>query len=589
MISNLIVHMMNEAWSRKHGHSRSCCPFDELVVVNPQVPQQTKADSSFYTCLFALGMFKTRNQPFFDEHYESNLTCLTESFTFGPADASRVKREMKACILFLQSKSSELSHCQWLEQGPKSMNRGLKSIKQPHVTPSIPVVCKSTQAKTVQQTQTKIPVVKRELDKNNLAANRKRDERRFKYHFNIQLPKLKANGRVLPSKSQRQIKIWVGGYDGSFENATQLTMPAEITTYENKKVTFDGVIVQRSGHPRWNLFAVTVSRIQVHRPVYFQSYIATQKTGWMEFEQDSVPVAVIRCNNETKLVSKSSISDVAPSQMRQKKSPDRLRSDSAGELTWKESSSSKKNKSVTPSCSENQFYQVYGESFCRLDASRCARDPKVQRMLGDGNINKAISESLRLKGRARDSHGNIVGAIASKSERAYAAVNADHEAKTRLKFTLLFEVLSSRRSLDMESTLPTGTPPPRRLCRSTRSIKKASEESKIKKRPPSPPSTTASKRPKQKQTQCKYHGCNKFALRMYYPFCNLHKTNVKICSKCHKNECRHSGGLCRNCFKKSFSKEELLEARRCSKCKVRFSRQIGGRCNECVLDGKRKA
>ena len=203
----------------------------------------------------------------------------------------------------------------------------------------------------------------------------------------------------------------------------------------------------------------------------------------------------------------------------------------------------------------------------------------MQRMLGEGNINKAISESLRLKGQARDSRGKPVGEIASKSERAYAAVNADHEAQTRLKCSVLFEVFSCRRRLGVESTLPTGTPPPRHPCLSARrDVNKARKESKIKKRSQSRPLTTASKWPKQQQTQCSHRGCNKFAMRMYYPFCNLHKTNVKMCLKCHENESRQSGGLCRKCFKKGFSKEELLEARRCSKCKVRFSRQNGGRC-----------
>ena len=231
MISDLIADLMNEAWLRKHGQSRSSRPFDNLVVANPRVPQQTKADSSIYTGLFALEMLKTRNRPFCDQDYESNCSCLTNSFTFGPKDVSRFKSKMKACILVLQSKSSELSHSQSCVQGQKSMNQGLKSIKQPHVTPSIPVLFNPTKAKTVQQT--KMPVVKgefvikRELDKKRIEANQKRDERRYKYHFHEQLPILEAGGHVLSKQSQRPIKYWDGGYDGSFVDATQLTMPAK--------------------------------------------------------------------------------------------------------------------------------------------------------------------------------------------------------------------------------------------------------------------------------------------------------------------------------------------------------------------------
>jgi aspartyl/asparaginyl beta-hydroxylase (cupin superfamily) len=63
------------------------------------------------------------------------------------------------------------------------------------------------------------------------------------------------------------------------------------------------------------LFAIEESQIQVHKTVYYESFIATLKTGWMQFEQESVPVAVVRCNNETKIITKSSISDVATGQI----------------------------------------------------------------------------------------------------------------------------------------------------------------------------------------------------------------------------------------------------------------------------------
>jgi hypothetical protein len=109
MIKELIVNLLNKAWSRKHEHGQSIsiCPFDKLLVVSPTVPQKIKGDSSMYASLFALRMFQTHQRPFYDHDYESNCSRVTKSFKFGPEDASRLKSKTKACILMLQSKRSE--------------------------------------------------------------------------------------------------------------------------------------------------------------------------------------------------------------------------------------------------------------------------------------------------------------------------------------------------------------------------------------------------------------------------------------------------------------------------------------------------
>jgi hypothetical protein len=107
MIKELIVNLLNEAWSRKHGQSIPIRPFNKLVVVTPTVPQQTKGDSTMYTSLFALKMFQTRHRPFYDDDYKSNCRRVTECFKFGPKDASQLKYKMKAYILMLQSEQSE--------------------------------------------------------------------------------------------------------------------------------------------------------------------------------------------------------------------------------------------------------------------------------------------------------------------------------------------------------------------------------------------------------------------------------------------------------------------------------------------------
>jgi hypothetical protein len=88
MIKELIVHLLNKAWSCKHGQSIPIRPFDKLVVVTPTVPQQNEGDSTMYTSLFALKMFQTRYRPFYDDDYESNCKRVTENFKFGPEDVS---------------------------------------------------------------------------------------------------------------------------------------------------------------------------------------------------------------------------------------------------------------------------------------------------------------------------------------------------------------------------------------------------------------------------------------------------------------------------------------------------------------------
>lgn len=73
---------------------------------------------------------------------------------------------------------------------------------------------------------------------------------------------------------------------------------------------------------------VPVTHLQTTEPAYYDSYIA--KRLYL------VPVAVVRCGSETKLLPKSAVSPCVNSQVREKNAPDRLRSDEDGRLTWRE-------------------------------------------------------------------------------------------------------------------------------------------------------------------------------------------------------------------------------------------------------------
>ena len=99
MIGGLIINLLNVAWSRKHEMSKPSLPFNKLVITNPTVPNQTVGDSTMYTCLFALAIFRTRNLPYFDEDYTSNCRRVTEICRFSSEDASRLMKQMKLFVL----------------------------------------------------------------------------------------------------------------------------------------------------------------------------------------------------------------------------------------------------------------------------------------------------------------------------------------------------------------------------------------------------------------------------------------------------------------------------------------------------------
>ena len=112
-IKEHIVNLLNALWLCKHpayeyGDDDERHPFNKLVVVTPQVPQQTEGESTMYMCVIALKMFQTRHRPYYDHDYQSDCRKrVTESFRFGHKDALKFKQEMKAYILMLQSKRSE--------------------------------------------------------------------------------------------------------------------------------------------------------------------------------------------------------------------------------------------------------------------------------------------------------------------------------------------------------------------------------------------------------------------------------------------------------------------------------------------------
>ena len=351
-IKEHIVNLLNALWLRKHpayeyGDDDERHPFNKLVVVTPEVPQQTEGESTMYMCVIALKLFQKRDHHYYDHDYQSDCRKrVTESLWFVHKDVLKFKLEIKAFILMSQSKRSKKRVNQVYPSvapsrpGREEDSRAAPSSSKPKSTDKSLGAAPSSKPEST-TSHRKCILSKKDLAKKK-EADRKSAERRYKRLLNEVLPKLKQNGHVLPKHQQRDIKYWEGDYKGNFVGARQLTTPAMITT--KRKVTFFGIIVQRSGCPNWNLFAIEESRIQVDKAVYFESFIAMQKTGWMQFEQGSVDVAVVRCNNETKIITKSSISDIAPGQMRQKNAPDRLRSDSVGKLTWNESPSSDKKK-----------------------------------------------------------------------------------------------------------------------------------------------------------------------------------------------------------------------------------------------------
>lgn len=624
VISDHIKGLLNHAWSRSHGEVMSIDPFQTMIVALPCVPKQVKQDKScIYVCMFALGIYKTRNKDHTSQHFYDNMgKVVTENdnFSFGPQKANTFESNWRLTLMSLHSLSHSaggIANPQRTTitsrkttkerkregrlktegllktEGDRLKTEGhlkteglpmpLSSLRNPSKTEN----CRGAKANK-QQTEHGQVVTKRSAYTKEIERRRKKCERVHKYAMNETIPKLQKEGKVLKKQDQKLIKFWDGDYDGTFRDALQMTIPAIITCQQNKKQEFMGVVVSSRGEfPQWSLHTVPVTHIQIVEPVYYDNYIAKKLTGWMLFKGHSVPVAVVRWGNETKLLSKLAVSPCVHSQARQKNAPDRLSSDEAGRLTWtKENVTSSKFPHST--CSDRHFDTVYYGSFVNSDGRYCAKDPKLQQLLRRGKYEDAVQESLKLKGRERDSQGKPVGR--SGDEKSYAELKNDPIAQKRLAASILFEVLKGERHLEYISprTPPPSATPARRSRRSipTSNLRSLSNN---KKRSSSPKSTTVIKRPKKVKIQCAQEGCTKNQSGMYYPFCSCHRKKKKICTECGKGEARQTGGLCRPCFKKRFpNEEELRKARMCVECNIRVSRQIGGRCDDCVSMCRRK-
>ena len=77
VISDHIKGLLNHAWSRSHREVMPIDPFQEMLVALPCVPMQVKQDKScIYVCMFALGIYKTRNKDHTSQHFYDNMGKL---------------------------------------------------------------------------------------------------------------------------------------------------------------------------------------------------------------------------------------------------------------------------------------------------------------------------------------------------------------------------------------------------------------------------------------------------------------------------------------------------------------------------------
>ena len=675
MISHSIGGLLDLLWKCWYGEIHPSVSFQRIHVVKPRVPQQSNSNLSCnYVCLFALGIFKTRNKDHTVLHFQSDMKeNVTENanFKFNENDVNEFKKQLSVTVMALHSlpnvsnASAKKIQCQTppnhrtVTQSTKEKNNEFHSaLKSPVSSVSHTIGTKVTNG-------TGNKAVERE-------ANRKykANERRHKFILNVVIAKLKADGNqnvLLPRQLQKFIKVWIGDHKGSFVEVRQLTQTAMLPHPNDKSRKIFGIIVLHHDE-RWGLDIIEYERVQCHRSVYFESFVAVQQTDWMKFQKNSLPVAVVRCGVETKLVTQSSISNVTPAQGRTKKAPDRLSSDDSGKLTWEDNKGSLKSAGST--CSEVHFNKVYYGSFVGSDGVLCASNRKVQQNLRSGEIDNALREAIKSRGRGMDSRGNPVGG--SRHDKSYDELSKDPLAMKRMQVSLLFEMVKGIRNLSLvshpdspphianrrrvlpvnrNSSNPSRPLPTRKkssecnrnttkelpnnrkrpssplkvdVNREPAKRKKRSLSTKCnrnttkerpnnKKRPPSPlkaPSSTTKKLPsplkmpshpssplndnvkckppKQAEWTCKHDGCTRQALLKYYHFCGLHR-KIVLCSKCKKSQSKCKGGLCRGCFNKSYSEEEIREMKMCVECKVRVSRKMGGRCTVCVSFCRQKS
>ena len=396
------------------------------------------------------------------------------------------------------------------------------------------------------------PAVLKKDAMNNQASEAKRIRVESKYyeeHLKAHLRDLKNDPKKQDQMMEpKRIRFWDGTENGSFTSGLQMCNPITVKEYGGRwQPIITGVIVIVGNRTR----LIDPARLEIHKQVLMDNYIATQQTGFIKFRNTTgAGVALVSWKNEKRFLHPNSFKALPSNTKRQCNAPDRLQPDEKGILQWKP----EEVKAPLFTSSDQTAKTIFADNFGAIqDGLFISQDLKVQHKLRCGDIPGAIDEALSLKGVRRNVNTGLPTGRPSEiaTRRMYKTVESDPNRKLAFQLEIIYSIVKGQRL--------------RPFCDLTT------------------PTEIANKRKRSnKKYYCPDPTCNKPSQPQYHPYCAEHKKELKKCTLCGEGEARCAGGLCRPCDKKRYPNEEARrQAKLCKHCNCKPSKRIGGFCSDC--------
>ena len=296
-------------------------------------------------------------------------------------------------------------------------------------------------------------------------------------------------------------------------------------------------------------FVIEESRIFRSVPCQLGAYICDMLTGPMKLDgQCSQTLQVlVRWKREYSFVSLAQIEPILHRcETRSRNPPNRLRADQIGKLTCVGMTTKITKPAVVRigTCPSGAI-KMYRKYFTNANGDKSSKYTFMNDLVSRGQLWRAV-------------------ALARENEGPPRKGKAEH-ADNMLLHTLVFEIISNKRSSPVEPDAVV-------TCMRLHELSRAEDTRKVQ------------VRKVQVRKVCKSDGCDTLSHYAGKGFCFKHSKSRKLCNICKKSEGRCSGGICRGCLRRMYSKEDLRQARMCVVCKCRKSREIGGRCKACMSE-----
>ena len=427
------------------------------------------------------------------------------------------------------------------------------SLKVPRPSIDNPASCSSPSATTMAVAKVKTATT---------AAEAKRRQRRNKW-YKDQAEEL---GLLM---APRTVEFFNGTYPTvSWKMAMQISFPGEIEVYKKrghrnaeKVVGVIAVDVQRGDY-----FPIPESFVKRKIPGQVDGeYLYDICTGAMKFGSNSVPLVLVCWNNEYSFYPEDRIKHLPSTRERTRNAPNRLQANEVGNLTCVGMTTQINAKpaimhmGICPHATVkmyNKYFTDNNRDRFSMSARMIENIDRMNGLVAEGRLWLAVAV-------ARDAERQITNRGAARDN--YSEKGKAVHAEKILVLTLLFEIISKRRPSEFE---PDAVVTNMSNCELSHAV------------------DTGKKR--QKRKVCKSDGCDTLSHYAGKGFCFKHSKSRKLCNICKKSEGRCSGGTCRGCFGRMYSKEDLRQARMCRVCKCIESREIGGRCKGCMPKKKQK-